>query len=86
MFASERERANDAYAWIDAMAPKLREASRGLVTAGEGARVCRGGIPSGQYRRRRCPIAFRLEPLVNRRSPVYARPIVRPRGVPDARI
>jgi hypothetical protein len=39
MFASERERANDAYAWIDAMAPKLLEASRELVTAGEGARV-----------------------------------------------
>ena len=39
MFASERERANDAYAWIDAMAPKLLEASRGLVAAGEGARV-----------------------------------------------
>jgi hypothetical protein len=39
MFASERERLNDAYGWIDTMAPRLLEASRELVTAGEGARV-----------------------------------------------
>jgi hypothetical protein len=39
MFASERERANDAYGWIDGMAPRLLEASRELVAAGEGARV-----------------------------------------------
>jgi hypothetical protein len=39
MFASEADRANDPYAWIDQVAPRLLGASRELVEAGEGARV-----------------------------------------------
>jgi hypothetical protein len=39
MLASDAERPNDQFAWIDQMAPQLLAASRELVAAGEGARV-----------------------------------------------
>jgi len=39
MFASEAERPNDPYGWIDQMAPRLLAASRELVHGGEATRV-----------------------------------------------
>src|SRR5271157_4097196 len=39
MFASDTERPNDPYHWIDRMAPAVLAASREMVEAGEGARV-----------------------------------------------
>jgi hypothetical protein len=39
MFASDHDRRNDRYAWIDEAAPQLLSASRELVTDGEAARV-----------------------------------------------
>jgi hypothetical protein len=39
MFASSLDRTNDAYAWIDDVAPRLLQASRELVLANDAARV-----------------------------------------------
>src|SRR6267142_5590587 len=39
MSASERDRRNDLYGWIDSAAPELLRASRELVEKGEAARV-----------------------------------------------
>ena len=39
MSASRPDRRNDAYGWIDEMAPQLLKASRDLVESGEAARV-----------------------------------------------
>src|ERR1700731_5163259 len=39
MSASERDRRNDLYGWIDTAAPKLLRASRELVESGEASRV-----------------------------------------------
>src|ERR1700682_4094779 len=39
MSASERDRRNDLYGWIDRMAPELLHASRELVENGEASRV-----------------------------------------------
>jgi hypothetical protein len=39
MFASETNLVNDPYSWIDALAPRLLDASRNLLETGECARV-----------------------------------------------
>ena len=39
MFEPERDRDNDAYGWIDRMAPELLRASRELVESNEASRV-----------------------------------------------
>jgi hypothetical protein len=39
MLTSEPDRRNDAYGWIDAVAPELLRASRELVESGEASRV-----------------------------------------------
>src|SRR3981189_1886595 len=39
MSASERDRRNDLYGWIDSAAPELLRASRELVEKGEASRV-----------------------------------------------
>ena len=39
MFASEPQRPNDPYYWIDRIAPALLQASREIAGAGEGPRV-----------------------------------------------